>query len=86
MHLQDWTRGNALFIESAALRSIVLRYAGAPIAVRVSFFFPFVYLDMSLFPTIFLTIAVLSLYGRVRRTFFPSGWCFSTFCDHGLDF
>ena len=27
------------FVEAAALRSIVLRYAGAPIATRVSFFF-----------------------------------------------
>ena len=40
----------------------VLRYAGAPIATRVSFFFPFVYLEMSLFPSMFCTIVVLSLY------------------------
>ena len=46
------------FVEAATLRSIVLRYAGAPIATRVSFFvFPFfVYLEMSLFPRIFCTI------------------------------
>ena len=55
------------FVEAAALRSIVLRYTGAPIATRVSFF-----LDMSLFSSIFCTI------WRVRRTFFPSEWCFST--------
>ena len=50
------------FVEAAALRSIVLRYAGAPIATRVSFFFSFVYLEMSLFLSIFCTIAVFSLY------------------------
>ena len=46
-----------VFVEAAALRSIVLRYAGAPIATHTCFFrFPFVYLemDMSLFPSIFL--------------------------------
>ena len=54
------------FVEVAALRSIVLRYAGAPIATRVSFFlFPFfVYLEMSLFPSIFCTIAAFSLNGE----------------------
>ena len=41
-------------VKAAALRSIVLRYAGAPIATRVSFFFPFVHLEMSIFPSIFL--------------------------------
>ena len=34
------------FIEAAALRSIVLPYAGPPIATRASFFFPFVYLEI----------------------------------------
>ena len=43
------------FTEAAALRSsIVLRYAGAPIATRVSFFFHFIYLEMSLFPRFLL--------------------------------
>ena len=55
------------FVEAAALRSIVLRYAGVPIATRVSFFncfrFIFVYLEMSLFPGIFCTISAFSLYG-----------------------
>ena len=45
------------FVEAAALRSIVLWYAGAPIATRVSFFyfFPFffVHLEMWLFQSIF---------------------------------
>ena len=45
------------FVEAAALRLIVLRYAGAPIAARVSFFFSaFVYLEMSLFPSIFVVV------------------------------
>ena len=53
------------FVEAAAPRSIVLRYAGALIATRVSFFFPFVYLEMSLFLSIlFCTIAAFSLYGE----------------------
>ena len=73
------------FVEAAALRSIVLRYAGVPIAVRVSFFFPFVYLEMSLFPSIFRTIAVFSLYGEyVVRSFLQDGVFIP--CDHGLDF
>ena len=72
------------FVEAAALRSIVLRYAGAPIATRVSFF-PFVYLDMSLFPSIFCTIAAFSLYGEyVVRSFLPNDVFLP--CDHGLDF
>ena len=75
-----------VFIEATTLLSIVLRYAGAPIATRVSLFFPFVYLEMSLFPSIcFWTIAVFSLYGEyVGRFFLPDG-VFLPF-DHGLDF
>ena len=57
------------FIEAAALRSIVLRYAGAPIATRVSFFLWFIW-RCRFFPGIFCTIAVFSLIWRVRRTFF----------------
>ena len=69
------------FVEAAALRSIVLRYAGVPIATRVSFFsfFSFFCLfGMSLFPSTFFVPFPLSLCMdyRVRRTFFPSGWCF----------
>ena len=47
------------FVEAAVLRSMVLRYAGAPIATRV-------FLgggEMSLFPIIFCTISAFSLYG-----------------------
>ena len=75
------------FIEAAALRSIVLRYAGAPIATRVSFFSPFVLLEMAFFPSIFCTIAVFSLYGEYVepvRFSLPDG-VFPP-CDHGLDF
>ena len=35
----------------------VLRNAGAPLATRVSFFFPFVSLEMSLFPSIFVPLS-----------------------------
>ena len=75
------------FVEAAALRSIVLRYAGVPIATRVylSLFFPFVYLEMSLFPSIFCTIFTFSLYGEyVVRSFLPNSIFLP--CDHGLDF
>ena len=67
-------------------RSIVLRYAGAPIVTRVSFCFLFVYLEMSLFPSIFCTIADFSLNGEyVVRSFLPNNGVFLP-CDHGLDF
>ena len=67
------------FVEAAALRSIVLRYAGVPIATRVSLFLSFsflffVYLEMSLFPSIVCTISAFSLYGEyVVRSFLPDG-------------
>ena len=57
------------FVEAAALRSIVLRYAGVPIATRV-FFSPFVYLEMSLFPSVF---SAFYLYGEYVVRSFPSG-------------
>ena len=47
--------------------------------------FPFVSLEMSRYPSIFCTIAALSLYREyVVRYFFPNG-VLQTF-DHGLDF
>ena len=71
--------------EAAALSSIVFRYAGAPIATRVSFIFPFVYLEMSLFPNTFCTIAVFSLYGEhVVRFPLPENVFLPR--DHGLNF
>ena len=65
--------------------SFDLRYAGASIATRVFFFFPFVCLDMSPFPSMFCTIAGFSLNGEyVVRSFLPNGVFLP--CDHGLDF
>ena len=57
------------FIEAAALRSIVLRYAGPSIATRSSFFlFPFGLLgDVAFSETVF------SLCGEYVVRFFPSG-------------
>ena len=73
------------FVEAAALRSMVLRYSGALIATRVSLFFPFVYLEMSLFPSIFCTISAFFLYREyVACSFLPNG-VFQP-CDHRLDF
>ena len=65
------------FVEAAALRSLVLPNAGVSIATRVFFFsfFLFVYLEMSLFPSIlFCTNPAFSLYGEyVVRSFLPDG-------------
>ena len=58
------------FVEAAALRSIVLRYTGAPIATRGSFSF---FGDVA-----FSEYLLYHFRFRVRRTFFPSEWCFST--------
>ena len=76
------------FVEAAALRSNVLRYAGAPIATRVSsfLFFPFVYLEMLFFPSIFCTFSAFSLYEEyVVRSFLPDDRVFLP-SDYGLDF
>ena len=70
------------FVEAAALRSIVLRYAGAPIATRFFFFF---FLDVA-FSEYFLYHSRFLFVCRVRRTFFLSEWCFSTLRDYGVDF
>ena len=73
------------FVEAVALRAIVLRYAGAPTVTRVFFFFPFVCLEMPLFPSIFCTIAAFSLNEEdVVRSFLPNGVFLP--CNHGLDF
>ena len=67
------------FVEAAALRSIVRRYEGAPIATRVFWG------GVSLFPSIFCTVSAFSLYGEyVVRSFLPNGFILP--CDHGLDF
>ena len=61
------------FVEAAALRSIVLRYASAPIGARVYFFLLFVYLEcrFSRVYFSFCIISVFSLYGEyaVRVSF-----------------
>ena len=74
------------FVEAAALRSIVLRYAGAPVATHVSFFFLFVYLEMPLFSEYFLCHFRFLFVWRVRRTFFPSkGWTFDvSLCENSI--
>ena len=61
--------------------------AGAPIVTNDFFtFFIFVHLEVSLFPSIFCTIAAFSLYGEyVVRPFLPNNGVFLP-CDHGLDF
>ena len=74
------------FVEAAALRSIVLRYAGAPIATRVSFLFiwtrrffrVFVFVPLTLSLRMESTPCVLSF----RMVFFylvTAGWIFC--CD-----
>ena len=79
------------FVEAAALRSIVLRYAGVPIATRVSFsfLFPFFYLEMSLFPGIFFVPFPVSLCMEYvlsyRMVFFYQQYNIIP-GDHGLDF
>ena len=72
-------RFHLYFVDAAALRSIVLRYADAPIAIhtRVSFFSPSCLFGDVVFSKYFLYHC--RFVERVRRsTFFPSGWCFST--------
>ena len=73
------------FIEASALRSIVLRQAGAPTATRVSSFVSFVYLEMSLFPSTFvpwplsLCMESTSYFFSFRIVFFylvTSSWIF----------
>ena len=54
------------FVEAAALRSIVLRYAGVPIATRVSFFFFPFYFIFYLFVYLFIYLFIfICLFGGV---------------------
>ena len=87
------------FVEAAALRSIVLRYSGAPIATRVFFLFIFVYLEMSLFPSIFFVPLPFSLCTCMESTsyvlsfrmvFFylvTTGWTFDiiSLCENSIN-
>ena len=70
------------FIEAAALCSIVLRYTGAPIATRTCFFcfcfFCLLFIWRYLLYEYFLYHCRFHFIWRVRRTFFPSRWCFPT--------
>ena len=49
------------FVEAAALRSIVLRYAGAPVATRVSSFFILLFIWRCRFFRVFFVLFPLSL-------------------------
>ena len=74
------------FVQAATFRSIVLRYAGAPIASRVSFFYFFYFSVFGDVPfSVFwgggvegFSISVFSLYGGeyVVRSFLPDGVLF----------
>ena len=73
------------FIEAAAFRSIVLRYAGAPIATRDFFFFFLLIIWKYRFFRVFLVPLPFFFVWRVCRTFpLPDGVFLP--CDHGLDF
>ena len=80
-------------VEVAALRSIILRYAGIPIATRVSFFFFFsffyyffVYLEISLFPSIVFVHFPLSLCMESTSYVLSFRMVFFLPCDHRLEF
>ena len=62
------------FVEAAALRSIVLRYAGALIATRVPFFFIYFFRDVTFSKYFLHHIVVFSLYREyVVRSLLPDG-------------
>ena len=74
------------FVEAAALRSIVLRYTGVPIATRVSFFLfflSFLFIWRRRFFRVFFPLSLCtestSYVLSFRMVFFLSG-------DHGLNF
>ena len=69
------------FVEAAALRSSVLRYARAPIAICFFLFFSLLFI----WKCRFLRVFFVTLYGEyVVRAFLPDGVFLP--CDHGLDF
>ena len=77
------------FVEAAALRSIVLRYAGVPIATRVSFFFFFLFLfclfgDAAFSEYLFRFL----LFNSMESTSYVLSFRMVFFlpCDHALDF
>ena len=69
------------FVDAAALRSSVLRYARAPIATWFFLFFPLLFI----WKCRFLRVFFVTLYAEyVVRAFLPDGVFLP--CDHGLDF
>ena len=75
------------FVEAAALRSIVFRCAGAPIAARVSFLLFFCLFGDVAFSEYFLyhfRFHFVWTIEYVVRSFLPNNVFLS--CDHGLDF
>ena len=81
------------FVEAAALRSILLRYTGAPIATRVSFFL--CYWQISLFPIFFVSFSLslctesTSYVLSFRLVFFylvTTGWIFYiSSCENSIN-
>ena len=73
------------FVEAAALRSIVLRYAGAPIATRVSFF-SFFFFGYVAFSEYFFVPLSFSLCMESTSYVLSFRMVFFLPCDHELDF
>ena len=69
------------FVEAATLRSIVLRYAGAPIAICISFFGDVDFSEYFLYHFRFLFVWRVEY---VVRSLLPNGIFLP--CDRGLDF
>ena len=65
------------FIEATALRSIAVRYAGAPTATRVSSSFPVVYSEMYRFFRVFFVQLSLAFCMEHRSYVFPFRMVFS---------
>ena len=77
------------FVKAAGLRSIVLRYAGVPIATRVSFFslfFVCLFGDVAFSEYIFLVPFPLSPCMESTSYVLSFRMVFFLPCDHGLDF
>ena len=73
------------FVEAAALRSIVLRYAGVLIATRVSFSFFFFFLFCLFGDVAFPSIFPLSLCMESTSYVLSFRMVFFLPCDYGLD-
>ena len=67
------------FTEAAALRSIVLRYSICMHPDSHTQLATCLFGDVA-FSEYLCTITIFLFVWRVRRTFFPSGWCFPTLC------